>query len=161
MTTPWFFSQDLGYSLFTLAILVFYRFSWRKCFLISLLFRNLVNSWLFSLAHLGIYKNEEWSHCSAPVQFDSVTSSCLSYRTLTSNPSGGEGVLPSHISFPLVNFSILNNHVALPITMNFSKCRKGAVRMAWRYAHSPPSYLEVRTLTSKLPGGTHTHLQAT
>ena len=22
-----------------------------------------MNSWLFSLAHLGIYENEEWSHC--------------------------------------------------------------------------------------------------
>ena len=56
VTTPWLFSQDLGYSLFTLA-------SWFSIgFLLSSLFRNLVNSWLFSLAHLGIYENEEWSH---------------------------------------------------------------------------------------------------
>ena len=56
VSTPWLFSQDLGYSLFTLA-------SWFSIgFLLSSLFRNLVNSWLFSLAHLGIYENEEWSH---------------------------------------------------------------------------------------------------
>ena len=53
-TTPWLFSQYLGYSLFTLA-------SWFSIgfLLFSSLFRNLVNSWLFSLAHLGSYENEE------------------------------------------------------------------------------------------------------
>ena len=30
--------------------------------MLSSLFQNLVNSGLFSLAHLGIYENEEWSH---------------------------------------------------------------------------------------------------
>ena len=51
----------------------FFTRSWRLGFLSSSLFRNLVNSGLFSLAHLGIYENEEWSHwarlcrwCSAP-----------------------------------------------------------------------------------------------
>ena len=47
-------------------VLVFYRFSWRIGFLLSTLFRNLVNSWLFSLAHLGIYENEECSHWWRP-----------------------------------------------------------------------------------------------
>ena len=55
-TRSWLFVVHLG-------VLVFYRFSWRIGFLLSWLFRNLVNSWLFSLAHLGIYENEEWSHC--------------------------------------------------------------------------------------------------
>ena len=58
-----FFSQDLGYSLFTLA-------SWFSIgFLLLLLFQNLVNSWLFSLAHLGIYENEEWSNWYREVKF--------------------------------------------------------------------------------------------
>ena len=54
-TRSWQFVVHLG-------VLVLYRFSWRIGFLLSSLFRNLVNSWLFSLAHLGIYENEEWSH---------------------------------------------------------------------------------------------------
>ena len=47
-TRSWLFVVHIG-------VLVFYRFSWRIGFLLSSLFRNLVNSWLFSLAHLGIY----------------------------------------------------------------------------------------------------------
>ena len=50
-----------------LGVLVFFRFSWRIGLLLSSLFRNLANSWLFSLAHLGIYENEEWSHWCACV----------------------------------------------------------------------------------------------
>ena len=49
-TRSWLFVVHLG-------VLVFYRFSWRIGFLLSWLFRNLVNSWLFSLDHLGIYEN--------------------------------------------------------------------------------------------------------
>ena len=45
--TSWLFSQDLGYSLFTLAYWFSLGFFWHIGFLLSSLFRNLVNSWLF------------------------------------------------------------------------------------------------------------------
>ena len=54
-TRSWLFVVHLG-------VLVFCRFSWFIGFLLSSLFRNLMNYWLFSLAHFGIYENEEWSH---------------------------------------------------------------------------------------------------
>ena len=57
MTTPWLFHK----------ILAIRCSPWHLGFLLSSLFRNFVNSWLFSFAHLGIYENEQWSHWSQPL----------------------------------------------------------------------------------------------